>query len=186
MTLLVAGLLVFFAAHTFTMFRGVRQQVVDKIGTLPYRGLYSVVSLTGFIMIVMGYGDAPKVLLWDTPLWLRYTAMILMLPVFVCMAAVYLPGHIKATLKNPMLIGLKTWAFCHLLLNGDLASALLFGAFLTWAVIDLIAVKRSGRSSVVENPKPVFDIAAVAIGLGIYALIYFFAHPYLSGVALVA
>jgi uncharacterized membrane protein len=185
MTTLLFGLVIFFSAHTFTMFRDKRQQAIDTIGMLPYRGLYSLVSLGGFVLIVMGYGDAPRVELWPTPMWLRSVAMLLMLPVFVLVAAVYLPGHIKAKIKNPMLMAVKTWALAHLLANGDLASALLFGCFLVWAIIDLVAVKRSGRSSVVDNPKPAFDVAAIAMGLAIYAAILFFGHPYLSGVALV-
>jgi uncharacterized membrane protein len=95
------------------------------------------------------------------------------------------PGYIKARVKNPMLMALKTWALAHLLSNGDLASILLFGAFLTFGVVDLIAVKRTGRSAVVADPKAVFDAVAVVAGLGIYALIVFWAHVYIAGVPLV-
>ena len=186
MTMLVAGLAIFFAAHTFTMFRGARQSLLDRLGAMPYRGLYSLVALGGFILIVMGYGDATRIELWAPPAWMRHLTMLLMLPVFVMFAAAYLSGHIKARLKNPMLIALKTWAFAHLLVNGDLASVLLFGTFLAWAVIDLIAVKRSGRGSVVAEPRIAFDIAALVIGLGIYALIVAYAHIYLAGVPLTA
>ncbi len=184
MTLLLTGLLLFFAAHTFSMFRGPRQRVVDTLGALPYRGLYSLVSLTGFVLIVMGYGDAPRIAVWTPPAVLRPIALLVMLPVFVLLVAAYVPGHIKARLRNPMLIALKTWAFAHLLVNGDLASMLLFGAFLAWAVVDLIAVKRSGRGSVVAAPRATFDAVAVVVGLAIYMFILRYGHVYLAGIPL--
>lgn len=186
MLLFITGLVLFFAAHTFTMFRGARGRLVARLGEMPYKGLYSIVSITGFVMLVVGYGDMPLVALWTPPAWMRTVAMVLMLPVFVILVAAYLPGHLKARLGNPMLIALKTWAFAHLLANGDLASVLLFGSFLAWAVVDLIAVKRTGRSSTVAAPRAVYDGVAVAAGLGIYAAIVLWLHPYLGGVALVA
>ena len=102
------------------------------------------------------------------------------------LVSAYLPGHIKARVKNPMLMALKTWALAHLLVNGDLASMLLFGAFLAWGVVDLVAVKRSGRSSVVAEPLVAYDVVAVVIGLGIYALIVTRLHVYIAGVPIVA
>lgn len=186
MTLLVAGLAIFFAAHSFTMFRGARAQLVERLGALPYRGLFSLVSLAGFVLVVMGYGDAPRIPVWAPPPFMRHLTMLFMLPVFVLLVSAYLPGHIKARVKNPMLMALKTWALAHLLVNGDLASMLLFGAFLAWGVVDLVAVKRSGRSSVVAEPLVAYDVVAVVIGLGIYALIVTRLHVYIAGVPIVA
>jgi uncharacterized membrane protein len=183
-TMLVSGLMIFFTAHVFTMFRGARQRAVDKLGVLAYRGVYSLVSIAGFVLIVKGYGDAARVDLWVPAAWMRQLTMLLMLPVFVLIAAAYMPGFIKAKVKNPMLIALKTWAFAHLLANGDIASVMLFGSFLVWAVVDLIAVKRTNRSAVVAHPRALFDGLAVIAGLAIYTLIVLFAHPYLAGVAL--
>ncbi len=58
---LTAGLALFFAAHTFSMFREARAALVSRLGALPYRGLYSLVSLAGFVLIVHGYGHAPRI-----------------------------------------------------------------------------------------------------------------------------
>lgn len=179
---LIAGLALFFAAHSFTMFRDARQALVDRLGPLAYRGLYSVVSLIGFVLIVRGYGHAPIVDVWVPPPALRHLTMLLMLPVFVLLAAAYLPGNIKARIRNPMLMALKTWALAHLLINGDLRSLLLFGAFLAWGVVDLIAVKRSGRSPVVARPRVVFDVVAVVVGLALYGGFVMGLHQQLIGV----
>ena len=108
MTTLVAGLVIFFAVHTFTMFRGAREQLVAKLGALPYRGLYSLISIAGFVLLVMGYADAPRIAVWAPPIWMRHITMLLMLPVFILLPAMYLPGYIKARVKNPMLIAVKT------------------------------------------------------------------------------
>ena len=184
MATLIAGLLLFFAAHSFTILREQRQKLVDRFGPNGYRALYSVVSLAGFVLIVMGYGDASRVDLWSPGPAMRMIAIVLMVPVFILFASSYLPGHIKQRVGNPQLIGLKTWAFAHLLANGDVASVLLFGSFLTWAVADLIAVKRQGRSAAVAQPKIAADVGAVVIGLAVFALIYFKLHVYLSGMPL--
>ena len=186
MTLLVAGLVVFFAAHSFCMFRNARAALVDRLGALPYRALFSLVSLAGFVAIVMGYGDAPRIAIWSPPAWTRHVTMLLMVPVFILLVAAYLPCNIKARLRNPMLIAVKTWALAHLVANGDLASMVLFGSFLAWAVADMIAVKRSGRGAVVANPRDMLDAVAIAAGLVIYALVLTRWHVYLAGVPLMA
>ena len=112
--------------------------------------------------------------------------MLLMVPVFILLVAAYLPCNIKARLRNPMLIAVKTWALAHLVANGDLASMVLFGSFLAWAVADMIAVKRSGRGAVVANPRDMLDAVAIAAGLVIYALVLTRWHVYLAGVPLMA
>lgn len=153
---------------------------------MPYRALYSLLALGGFVLMVIGYGGAPRIEVWAPPYWLRHVNMLLMLPVLVLLVAAYVPGHIKARVGNPMLIAVKTWAFAHLLVNGDMASMILFGAFLTWSVVDLIAVKRSGRSSVVGRPRVVFDAVAVVVGLALYAGLLLGLHQYVAGVPLLA
>ncbi len=184
MAVFVLGLVLFFAAHTFSMFRVPRERLVQRIGALPYRGLYTLVSLAGFVLLIVGYGDAPRIDIWAPPGFLRHLTMLLMLPVFVLLVAAYVPGHLKARLGNPMLLALKTWALAHLLVNGDLASMLLFGSFLLWAVADLMAVKRSGRSSRVAHPKVMFDVVAVVSGLAIYVAFVLWLHTRLIGVPL--
>lgn len=182
---LTAGLALFFAAHTFSMFRTARAALVARLGALPYRGVYSLVSLAGFALIVHGYGHAPHSAVWLPPAGLRHLTMLLMLPVFVLLSAAYVPGHIKARLGNPMLLAITSWALAHLLVNGDLASMLLFGAFLAFSVVDLVAVIGSGRSSVVATPRAWADVLAVAVGLLVYAGFVLALHRALIGVPVI-
>jgi uncharacterized membrane protein len=123
---------------------------------------------------------------WLPPVGLRHVTMLLMLPVFVLLAAAYVPGHIKAKVGNPMLMALKIWALAHLLVNGDVASMVLFSAFLAFGVVDLIAVKRSGRSAVVAAPRVLFDVLAVVVGLLIYGGFVMGLHRVVAGVPVIA
>jgi len=113
------------------------------------RAVFSVLSLIGLVLIVLGYhklqlmpGKNPQ--LWSPPVWTRHLAFVLMLPSFVLLVAAYVPSRIRTAVKHPMLAAVKIWAFAHLLANGDLGSIVLFGSFLAWGVYARIAAKRRG------------------------------------------
>ena len=145
MALLILGLIVFLGTHVFTMARGPRARLIERIGEGPYKGLYSLVTLAGLILIVVGYGQYRAhgwIDVWHPPMWTRHLALVLVWIAFVMVAAAYFPGRIKGALKHPMLAGVKVWALAHLLANGDLGSILLFGSILAWAVAARISVKR--------------------------------------------
>jgi uncharacterized membrane protein len=189
-TLLIIGLIVFLGTHAFSMARSRRGKLVAKIGEGPYKGLYSLASLVGIVLISIGYSQyrqAGYIPVWDPPVWTRHLALLLVWFAFVCLAAAYLPGRIKRTLKHPMLAGLKIWAVAHLLANGDLGSILLFGSFLAWAVAARISVKR--RDEAVPHGAPLEppagfrnDALAIAIGTVAYIAFVVWLHPALIGV----
>lgn len=192
MALLILGLLVFLGAHAFTMARGPRAALIKRFGEGGYKVGYSLVSLVGIVLVSIGFGEyraAGYIPVWDPPAGLRHLALLLMLPAFVFFAAAYLPGHIKARLKHPMLAGVKTWALAHLLANGDLGSMLLFGGFLAWGVAARISAKRRvGEVGVLAPAAPTGwrnDALAVAIGVGAYLAFLFWLHPLLIGVPVV-
>jgi uncharacterized membrane protein len=91
-------------------------------------------------------------------------------------------GRIKATVRHPMLLGTILWSSGHLLSNGDRASAVLFGSFLVWAILDLISALRRGEPAPVAA-KPVADVIAVVAGTALYALFVLFLHRVLFGVS---
>lgn len=189
MTLLIVGLIVFLGVHSIAIVApGARSAAVARIGEGPWKGIYSLLSLAGFYLLVVGYGEArlqPQ-LLYAPPAWTRHVAYLLMLPVFVMLIAAYVPSKIKATLKHPMLAAVKLWAVAHLIANGTLADVLLFGGFLVWAVIDRISVKRRGAPPPVAPDGVVNDLVVVVVGLAIYAGFVFYGHAWLIGVPLVA
>jgi uncharacterized membrane protein len=188
--LLLLGLVLFLGTHAFSMARARRSAVVAKVGEGPYKGLYSLLSLTGIVLISIGYGQyraSGYIPVWDPPVWTRHLSLLLVWFAFVLISAAYAPGHIKARLKHPMLAGVKIWAFAHLIANGDLGSILLFGSILAWAVLARISVKR--RDVAAQHAGPVAapagyrnDVLAVVIGTVIYAAFIFWLHPLLIGV----
>jgi uncharacterized membrane protein len=187
MTLLILGLIVFIGAHAFTMARGARAWAIARLGEGPYKGLYSLVSLIGLVLIVWGFGEyraSGYTQVWNPPVWARHLAVPLVWLSFVAFAAAYLPGRIRRALKHPMLAGLKIWALAHLLANGDLGSVILFGSVLAWAVIDRISLKR--RTDPGAPPIPVGgmrnDVIAVFGGIALYAVLGWWFHPYVIGV----
>ena len=187
MTYLILGLIIFFGSHLFTTFRSRApgRDIKEKLGQGPYMGLYSLVSLAGFVLIVWGFGAArPAPVLYTPTAGLAHLNLALMLPAMILLVAAYMPtGRIKKAVKHPMLAAVKIWALGHLLANGELNSVLLFGSFLAYGVIDRIALKKRGDL----GPGPdatvsaVGDIGAVVIGAGLYAAILIWLHPILFG-----
>lgn len=173
MGLLVLGLVIFLGAHSTRIFAdGWRTRQIARVGALPWKGLYSVVSIVGFVLIVWGYAQARNLpgLLWQSPEWMRGVTALLVLVSFVLIAAAYVPRNsMKARLHHPMLLGVKTWAFAHLLSNGSIADVLLFGAFLVWAVVCFRSARARDRAANTVYPPGTARGTAVAVVVGIVA-----------------
>jgi uncharacterized membrane protein len=188
---LVLGLVVFLGVHVLTTLRERRAALIKALGEWPYKGLYSVASIVGLLLIAKGFGmyyNAGPIDVWNPPTWTRHITEALMLPAVILIAAAYLQGHIKQTVKHPMLVGVKTWAVAHLVANGDLGGIILFGSVLAWAVYDGITLKR--RTDPDGPPIPqgglANDIAAVIVGLILYGAFFFPFHTFVVGRPLLA
>ena len=188
MTLLILGLLIFLGSHSVRIFaepwRGAR---IAAMGLNAWKGVYSIVSIAGFVLIVWGYGVArgAPVILYSPPVWTKHVAALLTIPAFILLAAAYVPGtRIKRAVGHPMIAGVKAWAFAHLLANGTLADVVLFGAFLVWAIVDYIAARRRDRAAgTVYVVGPITrDVTAVVVGLVAWAAFAFWLHAVLIGV----
>lgn len=190
MLVLVLGLVVFLGGHLIPAAPAVHDRMVARLGRGPYRLVFSALSLAGFVLVVWGYGlarEAGTPVLYDPPTWLRHVTLLLMVPVFVLVAAAYLPGRISAAVRHPLVTAVKLWAFAHLLANGDAASVLLFASFLAWGVIDRISLKRreaAGRVTIARGPVR-NDFIALALGLLVYAAFVAKLHLWLIGVPVV-
>lgn len=188
MLVLVVGLVLFLGIHSVRMIApDFRSGVIAQRGEGPWKGVYSLVSLAGFVLLVWGFAlarpDAP--VFYEPPVWMKHVTALLMLFALIFLTASQIPaGRIKAALGHPMLIAVKTWAVAHLLANGDLASQLLFGAFLVWAVFDFVSVRRRERrgEAVAAVAGPVSnDIIAVVVGVVLYVLFIWKLHYWLFG-----
>jgi uncharacterized membrane protein len=187
LSVMILGLVLFIGVHLLTTQRGLRARFVVSMGEGGYKGFYSLVSLAGLGLMVWGfahYRSAGMIDVWHPPAAFRHITEALMLPAVILVAASYIRGRIYATLKHPMLAGVKLWAAAHLLANGDLGSIILFGAFLAWAVFDRISLKR--RSDAGAPPIPVGgvgnDLIAVVVGIVAYLALGFVFHPVVIGV----
>ena len=187
MTMLIAGLVLFLGTHSLAIVApALRNRLAARLGEWPWKGLYSIVAVVGFVLVVVGFGAArgAPVVLYAPPAWLRSIAIVLLAPAFPMLLAAYLPGHIQATLRHPMLAATKTWALAHLLATGRLADVVLFGAFLAWAVVDRISLGRRPAAAIRTLPAGRFnDAIAVLVGLGLYAALLLGLHQRLFGVA---
>jgi len=183
---LILGLVIFLGMHSVVIFfPDLRSRAVLRFGEGVWKSLHGVVSLIGLALIVHGFGLARQApVLYVPPSYLRMATFLLMLPVFPFVIAAYLPGRIKTAMKYPALVAVKCWALAHLLANGGLADVLLFGGFLTWAVLDRISLKRRPPSTVHTAPMgPFNDVIAVLLGLAVYALFIGWAHRWLFGLS---
>ena len=188
MSALILGLVIFLGVHSVRVFAddwrtGARQ----RMGANAYKGLYSVASVLGLVLIVWGYSMArmQPVLLWSTPVWTRHAAALLTLLAVVLLVAAYVPGNgIKARLHHPMVLSVKTWALAHLLANGMLADLVLFGSFLVWAAMSFRAARQRDRvGQVVYAPGRLLPtLLTVALGFVVWAVLAFWAHAALIGV----
>lgn len=189
MTVLILGLILFLGPHSVRIVAEPwRTQMLHRLGEKPWKGLYSLVSLIGFALIIWGYGLAryDPVVLWQPPVAMRHIASLLTLASFILLTAAYVPGNsIKARLRHPMILGVKLWAFAHLLANGMLADLVLFGAFLLWAVLDYRAARERDREQSISygQGKLMPSIVAVVIGTLLWAAFAFWLHRWWIGVA---
>ncbi len=190
MVWLIAGLVLFLGVHAFSMLRGARAHAISNLGGEgPFKGIYSLVAAIGLGLIVYGYGvyrAGGYIPLWAPPEWGRHAAMGLVLVAFILLAAAYIPSHIRARTKHPMITAVMLWALGHLLANGDGGSALLFGAFLAWGIIARLSM--AGRTKQIFSaptrlpPQGIGnDVIVVLLGVGFYAALLFL-HPLLIGV----
>ncbi|TXH89282.1 MAG: protein NrnU [Rhodoferax sp.] len=189
MTYLIIGLVLFLGVHSVRIFaEDWRARQLQARGEAAYKGVYSVLSLLGFALIVYGFGVAREapVVLWVPPVALRHAAALVILVAFVLLAAAYVPGNaIKARVHHPMVLGVKTWALAHLLTTGRLETVLLFGAFLLWAVLNFAAARKRDRLAGMVDAPTVSrgaTVLAVLLGGGAYAVFAVLLHGMLIGI----
>jgi uncharacterized membrane protein len=188
MGLLLLGLILFLGVHSTRIFAdGWRTATIARIGEKPWKGVYTVLSIAAFVVLVWGYTRARQnpVLLWTPPVGMRHVAALLMVIAFILFVAAYVPRNwFKSKLHHPQFLSVKVWAFAHLLANGTLIDVLLFSGFLAWAVLGFTAARRRDRAAgTVYAPATAGGTAiAVVAGLVAWAVFAFWLHGWLIGV----
>jgi len=188
MTLLILGVVLFVATHSLRIVAdGWRSQMVARMGDKPWKGVVSVVSLVGLVLLVMGYGAARQapIVIWQPPFWMSHLVSLLMLMAFIFLIAAYIPGNgVKARVGHPMVIAVKIWAFSHLLANGSVADVLLFGALFVWAVMSFRAARQRDRREgmVRASGQLLMTLITVVVGALLWVWFVFQGHAWLIGV----
>jgi uncharacterized membrane protein len=169
MGFLIAGVLLWALSHLMKRVApGLRTGLGDNGGKL----LVTALSLIALVLMVLGYRQADVIVLWSPPAFLTHLNNLLMLLAVFLLTLGYSRGRLRTRLRHPMLTSVKTWAVAHLLVNGDLASLILFGGLLAWAVVSVILINRAERVWTPPAPGPVVnDLIYAAVSLGIFAAI---------------
>lgn len=185
MTMLIAGMALFFGTHLIRVVAPeFREDMVSRLGPWAWKGLYSVLALAGFFLIVAGYGSVRLTsgLLWGPPPpWTRMLAGLVMAPALVLLVAAFLPGRIRASLRHPMMLATIAWAAVHLLANSRVADLLLFGGFLAWALVVTVAAYRRPPTASSRKSSLVYDGLAILIGLAAWGWLAYRGHLLLFG-----
>jgi uncharacterized membrane protein len=199
MALLILGLVLFLGAHSTRVFaENWRQATLERLGEKAYKGVYTLVSLVGFGLMMFGFDqvrwDSP--VLWAPPVWAKHGAAVLMLLSLVLLACAYAPRNaIKVKLHHPMVLSVKVWALAHLLANPRLADVVLFGAFLLWSVLNFRAARRrdrlaaaslsagEGSGSLEPEVSSAATWRAIGIGVVVWAFLLSRGHAWLFGVS---
>ena len=169
MTLLILGLVVWSLAHAFKRaVPGERAALTEKIGAGPSRGVMAALIAAGLLLMIFGYRSAPYVAVYTPPGWAIHVNNLLMLIAVLLFGASHSKSRIRGWLRNPMLSGVVLWAIAHLLVNGDLASLVLFGGLGTWAVVTIVLIDASSDWAP-PAPGPVM----AEVRLGVITLVVF-------------
>jgi len=182
MVALVLGLILFLGSHSVRLVAPEwRARQVARLGN-KWKGLYSLISIVGFGLIVWGFGEArhDAVPLYSPPEWLRQLNAVFTLIAFILIAAPYVPrNHFKAKLGHPMYASVKTWSFGHLLAAGMLHDVVLFAPFFIWSLAGFaISRRRDKRAGVGYGEATALgSVITIVVGTAAWAVFALWLHP---------
>ena len=166
MTLMLLGIVLWLVSH---LLKRLAPDLRVKLGDTPGKMVITALSLAAIVLMVMGYRAAPVVQIWSPPAFLTHVNNLLMVLAVILLNVGYSKGRLRGVIRHPMLTSVKTWAIAHLLVNGDLASILLFGSMFGWALADVILINRQEPAWTRPAPGPAKNDA---IYLGISAVVF--------------
>ncbi|MEM7506863.1 MAG: NnrU family protein [Pseudomonadota bacterium] len=181
MALMIVGILLFWMAHALKIHAPAKRIALARsMGDGPVKGLVAVALLGSVALMSVGYQQADFTSVWSPPDWTRHINNLLMIIAIACFTAGGIKSKLADKIRHPQLAGVKVWAFAHLLVNGDLASIILFGALLAWAVITMIALnKRDGKPPMVRQGTILRTLAHVVVTLLVFGAVAW-VHMYLG------
>lgn len=176
MTLLVLGLALWWAAHLFKRIMPAQRAAMGSAG----RGIVAALVLGSVVLMVIGYRAAPVIDLWYPPRWLIGVNNLLMVFAFYLYAASGAKTAITRVIRHPQLTAVKVWAVAHLLVNGDVASVVLFGGMLAWAVVSVIVLNRANPVWVRPEPRPAKKEITAIVATVVVVVVVMLIHNWLG------
>ncbi|MGB5334128.1 MAG: NnrU family protein [Woeseiaceae bacterium] len=184
MSLLIAGVGIWIVAHLFkAALPALRDQVEEKLGAGPYRGLISLVIVASLVLIVAGWRAALPQPVYSPPMGPGPVTSVLVLLGLILFFSSKFAGNIKRFIRHPQMTGTLLWGIAHLLANGDSRSLTLFGGLTVWALLEIVLINR--RDGPWRRPAPAAiknDVLPAVIGAVVFAVVLYF-HQALFGVA---
>lgn len=160
MLLIILGLALWIGAHFLKRLApDLRARMGDK-----GKAVLGIVTVLGVVLMIVGYRGAEYVELWPKVQALVGINNLLMVFAFYLYAASGMKTAITRKIRHPQLTAIKIWALAHLLVNGDLASVVLFGGLLAWAVAEVIVINRADRNWVRPAPVPMSREVMAVVG----------------------
>ena len=167
MTEFFLALSLFLLSHSIPARPAVRERLAGALGERTYVLLYSALSLGLLAWLISAAMRAPVVPLWPLEPWQYYVPILLMLPAFILFAGGALsanplsisfrrgfdparPGFVAVT-RHPILWGFALWSFAHVVPNGDLVPAIMFGGFGLFSLAGMALVDRRKRRQMGEE-----------------------------------
>lgn len=175
--LLILGVALWWAAHLFKRVMPDQRAAMGKGGA----GAVALALLASILLMIFGYRMTDFIPIWSPPTFLIHVNNLLVLIAIYMMSPAGQKGRLLNKLRHPMLGGMKLWAFAHLLVNGDLASIVLFGGLLAWAVVEVIVINKSEPDWTPGEPgtygkDAMFFVASIVL-LGIIGYIHGLVGP---------
>ncbi len=172
MTLLILGVALWCAAHFLKTAMPARRAALGaQYGESRVRGAVSILLFASLAMMIIGYRGAEIVDVWYPPPFLTHLNNLMMLIAVGLYGASHSKGNAKRYVRHPMLLGTVVWAAAHLLVNGDLASLILFGGMLAWAALSIQLINKRDGEWVKPEPAPrKKDFILVAITLVVFGV----------------
>jgi uncharacterized membrane protein len=182
MALLILGVLLFAGVHFIpSLAPGLKAGALARMGEGGYKGIFSVLLLAAFALMIGGWRSADPTLLYAPAPALHQLALALLLLAFLLLVVSSRNSRLSLLIRHPQLSGVTLWGIAHLLLNGDSRSAVLFGGMAIWAVLEMMAINRR-EGAWIKGAAPSWGaeivtlvIAAVVVAVVVYV------HPWLSG-----
>jgi uncharacterized membrane protein len=165
--IMIAGVLLWAYSH---LMKRVTPGLRAGLGENGGKMVVTVLAIVAIVLMVKGYRGAEVVVVWSPPPFLTHVNNLLMLVAVYLVNLGFSRGVVRTKIRHPMLSAVKAWAIAHLLVNGDLASVILFGGILAWAVVDLILINRMQREWVPPAPgSAVNDVIYAGAALAVFA-----------------